>query len=270
MKKNADIKNLKETIYYAENLLKEMEKNGKKNKFYKKISETLDSAYALLLKENYTQKEIDTKETKIWRLFEKRNNMIVFLVLLFGSLCTGVIIFGIHETYTYMHHHWDKIPYEQLHHEHAKLVQVNYKENKIIQLKGQVPVSDAVGLKNPAQEFEIFNNGTMLPRVDYNVEYYIDIREITPESDKKLDRKFIKYQFVVTDELGRQERSEIGTFADLKRNADGTYRLTENVQRKNGKHTYKVVLWVNAIADDREQGKSYTFYFDVSAVLKRR
>jgi len=270
MKKNLDIKNLKEAIYYAENQLKDMESKGKKNRFYNKVSETLDRAYALLLKDEYTQKEIDAKEKKIWKIFEKRNKAIIFSVLLFGFICAGVIIFGVHETYTFMHHHWDQIPYEELHYHHAKLVQVYYKENKIIQLRGQVPVTDEVGLKNPAQEFEIFNNGNLIPKVDYNVEYYIDIKELNQNSEKKLDRKFIKYQFVLIDEHGREKRSEIGTFAELKRNADGTYRLTQNVQRKNGKHTYKVILWVNAIADDREQGKSYIFYFDVSAVLKRR
>lgn len=275
MSKGLSFKELKKAIDAGENSLVSLEEkddNSNKRK-YKRVFRALENGYKVLNSSVKTQTDIDKAAEKIWKALEDDDSLIIIWIFLFGFLLSAALVFTAYHTYSFIDSNWDK-----QHHHHrppkpdidedlSKLVTVNYKETNIVNLVNLMTVSDAKGLNNSAQEFQIYNDGSKLKAVNYKVNYSVNIVELNKSFDDIIDKKYLKYRLIYTDNKGNEVLEPIRTFADLKQNPDGSYQMFKGVQDKNGINKFKVIIWLSANANNDQQNRSYTFAFKVNAAI---
>lgn len=266
LNKLPNLDKLNEAIDVAEKVL-EKEKNSKSK--IKRINKALEKAYALLNRDSYTQKEVNNCTSDIWYALRDKNDTMIILLFLFSFLLSSALFFTAFEISTFMRENWDpnkNIPV--LNEETSKLITVNYKETNIVNLENLMTVSDDEGLKNTPQTFEISNDSSKVGGIDYKVNYSVNIVELNDKIERVLDKKYIKYQLTYIED-GKEVVSPIGTFADLKKNPDGSYLLMDGTQKKDSITSFKVVIWLSATAPNEVQNTAYMFAFKVSAVIAK-
>lgn len=273
MNEAVDISKLKEAIQAGEDEIARLEENNLptgQNK-HKRVTKALEKAYALLNKNNYLQKDVNKCEDIIWKALEDNNAYFVIWFFIFGFLLSGVTVFSVYEAYSFVQSNWDSnnnfTP--TIDEETSQLITVNYIETNIMNLENLRAVSDEVGMQSTPLEFEITNDSTKVGDLNYLVNYTVNIVELNGGLDKVVDKKYIKYQFTTIDTDSKEVESSIGTLADLKQNTDGSYQLTSNSQAKDGFTGYKVRVWINAVAGNDQQGRSYIFAFKVNAAIAK-
>lgn len=263
---------LKNTISLAEERLNKLEEDGaNKNKQFK-IKKSLEKAYALLNSDEYTQESVDKRTDELIKVLEYDETRGIFWIFLFGFLLSCATVFTAYETYSFIRDNLDRdhsnlLP--EFNEEVSQLVQVNYKETNIVDLKDQMTVSDYVGLQNIPQEFSISNDSSKVPSLNYKIHYSVNIVELNENKDRVLEKKYIKYQLTYTDKFGKEIVKPISTFDNLEKNPDGSYLLMKGIQKKDKNTNFKVVIWLSSLAPNEMQNTSYTFIFKVKAAVTR-
>lgn len=261
-----NISKLKEVIEKAEKKLEELERaNDKSSHKYKRITKSLEKAYATLNLGDYTQKTIDKRTDEVWEALMDDHSLFLFIFFI-GIFLTGAIIFAVYQAFSFIganniHNH----PHKPVTGD-TSLVKVNYLESSIISLYDQLSVDDEIGLQNAPQKFTISNDSKEAPNLDYDVEYQINLMPMNDPHAKLLNVKYIKYQYKYTDKKsGKTYTSSIGTIGDLERNQDGSFKLTSGEQDMDGSTDYEVVFWISNQAGNDQQGSTFTFAFKVEA-----
>ena len=266
MNKLPNLDKLNEAIDIAEKVI-EKERNNKSK--IKRINKALDKAYALLNRDSYTQREVDNCTSDIWNALRNKNDALVVLLFLFSFLLSGALFFTALEISNFLQENWNPSnDFPILNEETSKLITVNYKETNIVNLENLMTVSDDVGLKNTPQTFEISNDSSKVGGLNYKVNYSINIVELNDKIERVLDKKYLKFQLSYV-ENGQEIVTPIKTFADLKKNPDGSFLLMNGTQKKDGITSFKVVIWLSADAPNEEQNTAYMFAFKVSAVIAK-
>ena len=266
MANRIQLSELKKAIKFAEEVLEELKNDGKRKLKQWRISRALKKAYALLNSKNYTQEQVD-KVTKL--LYDAiRRDISIFWFYLFGILFAGSILFASYETYSFMRY-WDRSHDIRPGDNVSNVVNVIYKESNIVSLYNLVTVPDSIGLNNPKQEFNISNNPNNMPRhLNYNVNYQININELNENISNLISKKYIRYRLTHYDAKdGIKTYEQIGNFADLTQNPDGSFKMYSGVQAKGHQTNFEVVIWISEDAPNSEQGRSYNFAFSVAAVV---
>ena len=181
-------------------------------------------------------------------------------------------MFASYETYSFIRYNWDIEHHITPHDDVNHVVNVVYKESNIVSLYNLVTVPNAIGLNNPKQEFNISNNDDSMPvNMNYVVHYQINIAELNYNIPRIIDKRYIRYQLTHYDaKTGVKTSEAIGTFADLPRNVDGTYRLYSGTQEKNRQTNFEVVIWIGENAPNSQQGRTYNFAFRVVAAVSAK
>lgn len=273
MKQESATSRLKKTISMAEEVLLDTENsdNSRKKRKHKSVKKALENAYALLNSTEYTQLDVDRRTDEIIEALQDEHDIAILWIFLFGLLLSGALIFTVYQTYSFLEHNWDREHHitPEWNENVSRMVKVNYKETNIVNLEGLMTVSDSVGLKNPAQEFQISNDAGKLRNLKYEVRYNVNILELNDKNDKVIDKKYLKYRLSYKDKNGYEKFGPIKTFADLKKNPDGSYLMLDGTQVKNGATDFKVVIWLSSTAGNDQQGRSYTFMFKVNAAIAK-
>lgn len=269
MEAKINTKLLKEALQVAETTLQDLEddKSINANRKRKRINKALEKAYATLNLGDYTQHEIDKRTDEVWKSLLDDDNYLALLIFFFGILLSGTIVFTVFQAYSFIQYNLDQDrKNSQVTEELSSLVNVNYKEERIISLYDQMTVKDSVGLNNPPEEFTISNDSSLVNGLDYLVNYYIYLVPLNDPTSHLIDKKYIKYRYSYKDSVtGKYFESEIGTLADLPVREDGTLLLTKGTQNKDSKTDFKVTFWLGLGAPNEEQGATYTFKFKVDA-----
>ena len=152
----------------------------------------------------------------------------------------------------------------------SNLVTVNYVETNIVNLTNLIPVSDEVGLKNKAQEFNITNDSSKLtPGIEYDIRYIVNIVELNQNIAKVINNKYIRYRLTYDNYYGEKVVVD-GNIGDLKKNADGSFEFISGSQKKDATSNFNVIFWIDSSAGNDQQGASYLMAFKTTAVIDRR
>lgn len=268
-----DLKKLTDVIEVAEKFLddnKDLD-NKKINRKKKNVTTVLESAYELLNRNEYTQKEVNKKTDDIWEKLIDNHNALAFIIIIFGMALSGVLIFTVFQAYSFIQINWDpEMTSPNVNQEVSNLVNVNYVEENIISLYDQMTVSDQVGLKNKPQEFRIENDSSEVKGLNYIVHYSVNIVPMNDPHAKLLNKKYIKYKYIYKDsKRGKYYESKIGTLDELTENPDGSLLLTKSTQAKDTYTDFKVYFWISSLAKNDQQGASYTMAFKVNAAVAK-
>lgn len=271
MKHEHSIDKLNEAIETAERVLQDIEEDDsrKAKRKRKRINKALEHAYESLNKENCDDKELDKRTDEVWDALIDDDHYMLLLIFFLGFTLSGAIIFTVFQAFSFIEDSSERLnrPITQ---EVADLIEVNYKEDSIVNLYDQMTVPDRIGLQNPPEEFSISNSSEKVGSLNYLVHYSVNIVPMNDPSAKLIDKKYIKYKYFYTDsETNRTYESPIGTLADLKENPDGSLVLIKGAQLKDRKTDFKVIFWLGSEATNKEQGKTYTFQFKVNAAIAR-
>jgi len=268
-----NIDELKKMIVRAEEELEKLVNDSVRRLKQRRIKRALEKAYATLNRQEYTQEEIDKRTRQVWRSLQ--DGVPIIWVYIFGIIFACSFIFAAYETYSFLNNTTNKSdiwPWnnDEDKYDLSELVAVNYGETNVVSLYDLIPVDDNVGVNNKKQTFSISNNSTTLPtNIDYDVDYVVNIVEMNSKSGKVLDKKFIKYQIVYT-ENGNTTKTDIGRLSDLQKVGDNKYVLFSGTQPKNTITNFEVAFWLASDATDDEQGAAYTFAFFIDAGINKK
>lgn len=264
---------LKEAIEVAEKYLEDTEEDesGKVKRKRKRVTKATEKAYKTLNEKVQDQNEIDKRTDEIWKALMDEDNYLALIIFFFGFALSGTIIFTVFQAYSFVQTNWDRELKEvELTKELNDLISVDYTENAIVSLYDQMSVSDKVGLSNTPEMFTISNDSSKVGSLNYLVHYSVNIVPMNDPDAKLIDKRFIKYKYTYRDSnTGKTFESPIETLADLKENSDGSILLTKGVQAKDAKTDFKVIFWISSLAQNDQQGKTYTFAFDVNAAIAK-
>ncbi|MCI8498225.1 MAG: hypothetical protein HFG33_02360 [Bacilli bacterium] len=267
------IDKLKEAIETAERFLEETEdeESGKTKRKRKRVNKALEKAYDTLNKKTYVQSEIDKRTDEVWKSLMDEENYLAIIIFIFGFVLSGTIIFTVFQAYSFIQTNWDPERKDvELTKELNDLISVDYTEKNIISLYDQMTVPDKVGLKNPPQEFTISNDSSKVGSLNYLVHYSVNLVLMNDPNAKLIDKRFIKYKYSYKDSnTGKTFESNVETLADLEENPDGSLLLTKGVQLKDAKTDFKVTFWISSLAQNDQQGRTFTFAFNVNAAVAK-
>lgn len=269
---NIDVKKLNEAIEVAEQALKNIEDSDtfRAKRKRRRINNALEGAYETLNKGEYGQKEIDKRTDDIWDALVDSSPFMMLFIFFCGFLLSGAVVFTLYQAYSFIEKCTDSEFNKNnpsLTPELSSLVEVEYLEEKIVQLKDQMSVSDAKGLLNPPQEFIIKNNSGKVGELQYLVKYEVKLVPLNDPSAKLISPEYIKYRYTYKDsKTGKYYESPIKTLEETK-NESGSYIIDTGTQGRDGETKYNVVFWISSLAPDAEMGSTYTFQFKVDAAI---
>lgn len=272
MEKLPNIDLLNEAITVAEKVLEDIENedNFKANRKRKRINNALENAYATLNKKEYTEKEIKDRTDEVWNSLVDKDPVAIFFLFLIGFSLSGIVIFTVYQTYSFLNKHLDPDPeshYPVLTEETSSKIKVNYIETDVVSLYNQMSISDSEGLKKDPKKFTISNSSKEIGKSNYFVKYFVNIVPLNDPNANLLNEEHIKLKYTYTDFNGEYRESEIMTLADLHKNQDGTFTLTEGNQKMDKSTDFEVYIWISAHATNEEMGATYTFKFKVDAAI---
>ncbi len=270
---NIDVKKLNEAIAVAEKALDNLEdvETFRAKRKRKRITNALEGAYETLNKSEYGQKEIDKRTDDIWDALVDSSPFMMLFIFFCGFLLSGAIAFTLYQAYSFIEKCTDSEFNKNnpdLTPELSSLVEVEYLEDRVVNLRNQMSVDDAKGLLNPPQEFTIKNNSGKVGDLQYLVKYEVKLVPLNDPSAKIINPEYIKYRYTYKDsKTGKLYESPIKTLKETKCDENGIYTIDTGMQGRDGETKYNVIFWISSLAPDQEMSSTYTFQFKVDAAI---
>ncbi len=273
MEKISSIQKLKEALSIADKTLDDLkEESTKKSKKKKdRITKATEKAYELLNCNKYTEKEIEKCTNDIWASMMDDVHHTALLIFFSVFLLAGMCVFTVYQAYTFIN---DKRPVEDYTEfptgDISDLLNIEFINTDVINLRGQTGVDDEKGLENTPIEFTIKNDSQKIIGENYAVNYKVNLILANINTKKTIDKKYIKYKYVYTNTwTGRTYESRIGTLEELKINEDGSLTLMTGTQLKDTQTNFKIVFWISDETKENLIDNDFMLKFRISASLTK-